>query len=185
MDEDRSRSPSVSESSVSTISARDSDAGGLSGRHVLLQEVRDGARLSLRGDSPLSSQASEGALGRGTEQMVGSRRRSAPTRFRSFVFTLNNYSVEDIARLSVPFAEVRYICFQREIAPSSGTRHLQGYAYSDSARSVSAWQAIIGRGAHIERARGTPEQCRDYCTKEETREEGTEPIEWGELPNQG
>lgn len=38
---------------------------------------------------------------------------------------------------------------------------------------------------HIEFSRGTPQQCRDYCSKEETRQEGGQPVEWGSLPEQG
>ncbi len=110
---------------------------------------------------------------------------SSDRRFRAACFTLNNPTDVELAKFSTPIAGLRYFVFLRERAPTTGTVHVQGYAYSNAAKSLSAWKTIFGTRAHVEGARGSPQQNRDYCTKETSREEGTEPVEWGELPNQG
>jgi len=106
-------------------------------------------------------------------------------RMRSVCFTLNNYTDEDVARIRELGQSVRYGVFQREVAPGTGTKHLQGYLYSDSAKAFSRWKSLIGDRAHIEKARGTPEQASNYCKKEESREPDTEFEEFGDLPSQG
>lgn len=106
-------------------------------------------------------------------------------RMRSVVFTLNNYLDGDVERIRELGLTVRYGVFQREIAPGTGTKHLQGFLYSDSAKTFGRWKSLIGDRAHIEKARGTPEQASKYCKKEESREPNTEPEEFGELPSQG
>ena len=45
--------------------------------------------------------------------------------FRNFIFVLNNYTEEDVERLTK--FPCRYIVFAKEIAPTTGTPHLQGY----------------------------------------------------------
>jgi len=62
---------------------------------------------------------------------------------------------------------------------------IQGYCYAKDARTLSAWKSLISARAHVEKCKGTPEQNRDYCSKEEGREPGTEPFVWGVFPNQG
>lgn len=49
-----------------------------------------------------------------------------------FVWTLNNYTPEDILRVqgAVGMRGITYICYGRETAPSTGTPHLQGYMQS-------------------------------------------------------
>jgi len=108
------------------------------------------------------------------------------SRFRAACFTLNNYTDDEVAnlRLLPGGGALKYLVFQFEIG-ENGTHHVQGYAYAKDAKSLASWKTLISPRSHIERARGTPEQCRDYCTKEETRQPGTEPFIWGELPEQG
>lgn len=106
-------------------------------------------------------------------------------RMRSVVFTLNNYNDVDVQRIRELGQSVRYGVFQREIAPGTGTKHLQGFLYCDSAKTFTRWKSLIGDRAHIEKARGTPQQASDYCKKEDSREPDTEPEEFGELPSQG
>lgn len=49
-----------------------------------------------------------------------------------FVWTLNNYTDEDIIRINGAIGQrgISYICYGREVAPSTGTPHLQGYMQS-------------------------------------------------------
>ncbi len=81
-----------------------------------------------------------------------------------------------------------YFIVQREIAPTTGKRHYQGYVYFDGVKRFQAAKDWIARAfdceVHIEMAKGSPLQNKDYCSKTETAEPGTI-MELGELPAQG
>ena len=67
-----------------------------------------------------------------------------------------------------------YCVFQWERCPETGRTHVQGYS---EFRSGVRWSTIQRRlpGAHCESRRGSAEEAKAYCTKEETRLEGTNP----------
>lgn len=96
-------------------------------------------------------------------------------RNRSFVFTWNNYPAEYADTLAS--LGQRYIVYGREVAPTSGTPHLQGYLYFSNARTVrSVRRKLVG--AHVECARGTFLQNRTYCTKSgDYHEDGNPPTD--------
>nr|QIR82189.1 replication associated protein [unidentified] len=83
-----------------------------------------------------------------------------------FCFTLNNYTEEDVGRLlALPSP---YVCFfGKEVAPSTGTPHLQGMLWRDDDHRFkrSTAEHVLGGRAFL-----TP--CRDfdasmgYCAKE-------------------
>lgn len=86
-----------------------------------------------------------------------------PTRHRGFCFTWNNWTEETIATLGA--LETKYLCYGKEVAPGTGTRHLQGYVYWKNGKTVSAARKAL-LGAHVSVAAGTPGQNRDYCSKD-------------------
>lgn len=52
----------------------------------------------------------------------------------------------------------------------NGTQHIQGYTrLAKRARMSTVKNILNNQGAHLEIARGTEKECKDYCTKEETR----------------
>jgi len=86
-------------------------------------------------------------------------------RARRWVFTLNNYTPED--ELRIQMADVPYIIYGREIAPETGTPHLQGYLeLCDRGSTLSAVKKKIGQRCHLEQARGSAEENIAYCSKE-------------------
>lgn len=102
------------------------------------------------------------------------------SRSRAWLFTLNNYTDGDEAVIRSLSAV--YLCYGHEVAPSTGTPHLQGYVYLQHAKSMTAVKAMFAPAQpHFERANGTPAQNRAYCSKEDT----TDFYEVGELPRQG
>lgn len=103
-------------------------------------------------------------------------------RKRAICFTLNNYTREDVERISA--LACQFLIFQEEIG-QSGTPHLQGYIYGRNGKSFDAWKRLISNRAHIEAARGSPDQNIDYCSKEDSRIPGTEVVRRGEPPAQG
>lgn len=79
---------------------------------------------------------------------------------------------------------MRYLVFQIESAPETDRRHIQGYVQFKDPVRLGAVQRFLGdAAAHCEKANGTADQNRDYCTKEETRVDG--PWEIGEPTRQG
>lgn len=73
---------------------------------------------------------------------------------------------------------------QLEIAPTTRQYHIQGAIYFKSARSFDVLQKRVP-GAHIEPMKGTCQQSKTYCTKDETRALETRSVEFGEMPQQG
>lgn len=83
-----------------------------------------------------------------------------------FVFTINNPGdyrpVWDETKMA-------YLVWQTERAPSTGTVHIQGYLRLKRKARFRTIQPLLGGHAAIYAARGNEQQCRDYCTKEDTR----------------
>lgn len=103
-------------------------------------------------------------------------------RGRAYVFTWNSYSAsdEDSLRIELEGGVVRYCCYGRERAPTTGRNHLQGVIYFAKPRrfgGVKRWFANLGgHDVHIEPMRGTIEQAIAYCKKDgDFFEHGTAP----------
>ncbi len=109
-------------------------------------------------------------------------------RFRRCVFTLQlrrgpmvDASDDDYAELMQQQGgdTVTYCVFQREIAPTTGQVHLQGFiCFSKKMRrsSVVALRLFGREVMWFEPARGSLKQCEAYCSKEESRAPGAEPM---------
>jgi len=106
-------------------------------------------------------------------------RRAAPA--KHYVFTLNNPLLSDadmLAALRDLSDHFSYCVFQRE-AGDEGTVHLQGYVEFNKKLRITQIAALLAplNGAHWEKRRGTRQQARDYCMKDDTRLEGHVPQE--------
>ncbi|AMB42962.1 putative Rep protein [Circovirus-like genome DCCV-5] len=90
-------------------------------------------------------------------------------RTRRIVFTYNNYPPEynDDAALNAWLDSLGalYCIAGREVAPGTGTPHLQGYAQYVNPKSITAFRRLF-MGCHVEPARGTGSQSRTYCSKD-------------------
>lgn len=75
-------------------------------------------------------------------------------------------------------AGAEYLVFGREVAPSTGHKHLQGYIYFKQPKGLKGMKKLHAT-AHFEPAKGTSKQNRDYCVKDNNF------VEIGELPQQG
>jgi len=81
---------------------------------------------------------------------------------RNFCFTINNHCLDDEEFLrTLPST---YLVYGREVG-ASGTPHLQGFVVFENPRSFAAVKKQLPK-AHIEIAKGSPDQNREYCTKE-------------------
>jgi hypothetical protein len=86
---------------------------------------------------------------------------------KRWCFTINNYTDESLLHLSLLSEETRveYLVYGRELAPTTGTPHLQGFICLTTPFTLTALRALLP-SCHLENARGTPEQNRTYCTKD-------------------
>lgn len=84
--------------------------------------------------------------------------------------TLNNYSEDGLRTWmeAINNVKVAYLCFQKEVAPTTGTPHLQGFVAFTSNYRLSAVKTLLGQSIHALRSNGTPSQNRDYCKKSQT-----------------
>jgi len=103
------------------------------------------------------------------------------TKKRNFCFTWNNYPNDASAILQTK--GFRYLCFGYEIAPTTGTPHLQGYFVCPSPIKLSSARSKLP-GADVRVARGDSLHNYEYCSK--TRVEDDHPNErfeeYGERP---
>ena len=95
-------------------------------------------------------------------------------RSRKYIFTWN--SPPDDWSNSLDDIQCKYIIAGKEHAPTTGRLHLQGFLYFAIVKSAAQVRRLLP-GCHVETARGTPEQCITYCSKEDP-----EPYERGEKP---
>lgn len=98
---------------------------------------------------------------------------------RNWCFTLNNYTDADILLLDAVGPTVVYLIYGKELAPDTGTPHLQGFICFADAKSLSATKKVPGLGrAHLEIKKGTFEEASDYCKKEgDFKEYGSLPMD--------
>lgn len=99
---------------------------------------------------------------------------------RGFCFTVNNWTdarlqlITDYARANSAY------CIIGDERGENGTPHLQGYIYFRCPRAFTSVANSLGEPrAHVERARGSPNQNKEYCSKQHVI------FEHGECPQQG
>lgn len=91
---------------------------------------------------------------------------------KNYVFTLNNYTEEDIEKLNT--LEVDYIMYGKELAPTTGTPHLQGYVSFVNERHWNAVKKLFKWWC--EPAGGSVLQNEVYTSKDyDWYERGTKP----------
>lgn len=102
-------------------------------------------------------------------------------RSRGWCFTINNYFEIDCAILMELYYEtsMSYLILGFEIAPTTETRHIQGYMYFDEAKSFSYVTKLLP-GVHFE-AQKSKANVKAYCY---CMEDG-DYFELGERPRQG
>jgi len=88
-------------------------------------------------------------------------------RGRHFCFTTNNPTAVTTQKFKDLFEDesnVLYAVFAHEVAPTTGTPHLQGYVCFAERKRITSVRTLLS-GSHVELARGTPKQAADYCKK--------------------
>lgn len=115
-------------------------------------------------------------------------------KYRSYCFTWNNYPVnyKDILEQMFLDQKFQYLVFAPEIAPTTGTNHIQGYFYSKSLRTMSGWQKkeFKGLGIAMKIANGTADDneiyiCGPYEKDGKQKDANPEAVILGKKPKQG
>ena len=108
-----------------------------------------------------------------TDETTDNKRNSQA---RDWCFTVNNpvQSEQEFMSYLQTLPDLRYVVFQREKAPETGTEHYQGYFEFTQQKWFTTIKKYlskekIGVDAHIEARRGKRTQARAYCMDEETR----------------
>lgn len=88
-----------------------------------------------------------------------------PRRARAWCFTYNNYKADtkEIIIDAVKRRGWEYVIGE-EVAPTTGTKHLQGYIRAKCQTTFKIIKQLLGT-AHITAAKGTPGQNLAYCSK--------------------
>lgn len=107
-------------------------------------------------------------------------------RSRNWILTINYKEStpilnDDLLQQITELPGIVYTAFQLEQG-EQGTQHHQLYISFENAKSFNTIKKYFPT-AHIENSKGSPKQCSDYCTKDDTRTGNS--IVWGELPRQG
>lgn len=98
---------------------------------------------------------------------------------KHWCFTINNWTEEDEKDLGALEPLTTYLVVGKE-SGEEGTPHLQGYLVFEKVHDFSWIKKRLSR-AHIEKARGTPEQASNYCKKEgDFYESGALPLQKGD-----
>ncbi len=90
---------------------------------------------------------------------------------RAYCLTLNNPTTVEETRWREAEVHVRYLIFQEERG-ENGTKHYQGYVELHKPQRISGIKRIFGRRVHAEARKGTRDEAREYCRKEESRVNG-------------
>lgn len=87
---------------------------------------------------------------------------------RHWCFTLNNYNEQHLNSLETLAQQqaVTYLVYGREVG-ASGTPHLQGYIVLAVRKRRAQVKSILPGHPHVERAKGSPQQNRTYCIKDQ------------------
>lgn len=77
-------------------------------------------------------------------------------------------------------SNARYCVWQWEVTPTTGKKHIQAYVEFSENVGAARFKELIGsQSVHVENRRGTRDDARKYCRKDETRVPGTVSEESG------
>lgn len=113
-------------------------------------------------------------------EVCGNNKRTHCDMARRIVFTANNYddATEDMLARCYTDKVFSYMVYGREVAPTTGTPHLQGYAELTKQTRITTIRKLM-KGIHVVLARGNVKANFAYCTKD------NDYVEMGEATQQG
>ena len=99
---------------------------------------------------------------------------------KAWLITINNekLSLKDLSKFIESLEHFKYAIFQREKGEYFQVSHIQLFIIFSCEKDFTFIRKYFPK-AHIEGANGFYSQCRDYCSKIDTRIEG--PVELGKF----
>jgi hypothetical protein len=102
---------------------------------------------------------------------------------KHWCWTLNNYTDDELNALEALGTElpndIKYLIYGKEKGEQE-TPHLQGYISFTKRKTFNVVKRLISERAHLETAKGSPIQNKEYCSKEKDYQEfGTLPAGQG------
>ncbi|GAC77800.1 replication protein, partial [uncultured marine virus] len=82
---------------------------------------------------------------------------------KGYLFVFTDFNMDKKFSLT---DEIRGIGWGREVCPTTGKEHLQGMIQVFKQSRFKAIIKLLGGNVWIKVARGTVEQCKEYCSKE-------------------
>lgn len=103
------------------------------------------------------------------------------TRTKRWCFVLNNYTEEDLKAIVAlhETEKISFLIIGKELAPSTGTPHLQAYLETTTRMLGSALKKIMPSGSVLIVAKGTAKEQLIYCSKDGDPFVLGEPMEQG------
>jgi len=98
---------------------------------------------------------------------------------RHICFTINNYDGTEIDKLRA-WSQCTYAIVGHEVAPTTGTPHLQGYCEFKQQVLLSTLKTKVLQKISVQERKGTPKEASNYCRKEDPFA-----SEWGTISEQG
>lgn len=95
---------------------------------------------------------------------------------RNWHFTWNNYNTASLGVIESLKDETDYICYGKEVAPSSGTPHLQGVIRFKKKKRMKGVKALLNPSVYLD-VTSNMEAMIEYCKKDEDF------VEYGEYIN--
>jgi len=81
----------------------------------------------------------------------------------NYCWTLNNYDEDNLPIIT---DKMKYMVYGKEVAPTTGTRHLQGFTVFHKKVVLSTAIKLLPPGCHVTRCTGTAVQNMEYCKKD-------------------
>jgi len=95
--------------------------------------------------------------------------RRSPPEAKNWCFTLYADAANTLEQKEALFTanqqHLKYWIFGREVAPTTGRKHLQCFVHLFVKKKLTAMKKLFPGSDHFEVANGTPEQNRIYCSK--------------------
>jgi len=87
---------------------------------------------------------------------------------KHYCFTINNYTDTDFIQLKMMEKKCQYLLYGKEICPTTGTPHLQGYVQFLSKQRFTSVSKMIPR-ANLRVCKGSDDHNYNYCTKDDEK----------------
>lgn len=151
-----------------------------------MAELRSSSPSGSSSGSTVEVDHAHGAAA-GSHSVKRKKKQRTSVRARNYCFTVNHepqrfydkWSHRDLT------PEIQFMVYQLEVAPETGHLHVQGYLQLTKQLGYARVQTLLRSRCHLEAAKGSLQDNITYCTKEDSRLDGSAPVQRGSPKEQG